>query len=350
MSDLHPAFVESLATERESLNKRFAQRLRAGARVEPQAFMAHLRDTVNPSIAAVDAVFPERVRGVVVALYEISLELFAASLLGPQAKQPVIAQLWREVLPATAKLLAREPQRVAGSLTNAVHQIASQSGTRPLDWLTRLHEVASECTSVDQLLDAGKIIAWQSGMVQYRSAALQTVLRMPHNVAVRALRLPATTSAQQLKATVDRSTRNLWWRWNSNGGQTDGKPELKVVAAVGAFRGFGGPFLRPPTIRCQDNHLFVSDGMFEWQLLADAFGTLFQRVGDALPAAEREQAARQGSDRNAEINRKGEVSWGNDNARFPHLADATSSACDGSTLGVTIATSHHVFLIGRSGA
>ena len=69
--------------------------------------MEHLCGTVNPLIGSVHAVLPERVRGVVVALYDVSLDLFAASLLGPEATLPFLERLWREVLPAAARSCAR---------------------------------------------------------------------------------------------------------------------------------------------------------------------------------------------------------------------------------------------------
>ena len=284
------------------------------------------------------------------ALYDVSLDLFAASLLGPEAKLPFLERLWREVLPAAARLLAREPQRVAGALNNATYQIASQPGTRPNEWLDRMAKLASDCDSVDQLLDLGKILAWQSGMVQFRAAALQRARNIPHELALRAMGQPATTSPRQLAALLDRLAFDPWVRCEANAGSSASLPVLKVVAAVGAFRGFGGLFLRPPTIRCQDKRWFVSDGTSDWQMLADLYGTMFQRVGDAAPPAKGAARSKTSQgDNDASIDREGKMRWGNRDTRFPHLASPTSFACDGVTFGVTISTSHHVYLISRNG-
>jgi hypothetical protein len=83
-------------------------------------------------------------------------------------------------------------------------------------------------------------------------------------------------------------------------------------------------------------------------MLADAFGTLFQRVGDAAPGKKRSKKSASPSTE-ATIDLQGKVRWGNWNAHFAQLANPTSFACDGVTLGVTISTSHHVYLISRHG-
>ncbi|HEX4588801.1 MAG TPA: hypothetical protein VH120_02650, partial [Gemmataceae bacterium] len=84
--EIHPALGDALRADREALNARFARRQRAGARIDDAAFQEHLRTTVNDLIGVVAAVRAERVRAVVNAMFEVSLDLFAAGLLGPGAK------------------------------------------------------------------------------------------------------------------------------------------------------------------------------------------------------------------------------------------------------------------------
>ena len=192
-------------------------------------------------------------------------------------------------------------------------------------------KLAPDCDSVDQLLDLGKILAWQSGMVQFRAAALQTARNIPHGLALRAMGQPATTSPQQLAALLDRLAFDPWVRCEVNAGSSASLPVLTVVAAVGAFRGFGGLFLRPPTIRCQDKRWFVSDGTSDWQMLADSYGTMFQRVGDATPPAKgaKRSKTRQG-DNDASIDREGKFvgetrTPGFHASRIPLVLPATGS-------------------------
>jgi hypothetical protein len=111
----------------------------------------------------------------------------------------------------------------------------------------------------------------------------------------------------------------------------------------GAFIGFGGPFFRPPVVEAHDERLFASDGRSQWELLADACGIWLRRVGEA-PA--RHLAAASRSD--VSVGR-GVIRWGKASLAVPHLADVSSFALGGSTLAMTIPTSHHIFLYSQRG-
>jgi hypothetical protein len=342
---LHPAFAELLERERDQLNARYRQRQQVGVRLDAEAFLTHVRDGIQPLFCAVDQVFPERSRSIVMPLVEISLDLFAAGLLGPEPSMPWVNRLWHEVLPQTARLLAREPQRVAGSLCNAVIQLAGQPHARPAEWMEGMAAVAPWVDATQLLLNAGAVLAWRAGMVQYRAPALAVARQLPLPIALRVLGLPASTAPAQLERVLERYGRNPWFRPAIPADQVDGEAIVQV-ALVGAFRGFGGLFVRPPRVRCSGHQWLVSDDHGEWQFLADAYGTLLQRVTETsapMPPAPRGVAG-------GEIDRRGVVRWRGQQQAFPHLAEATSFACDGTTLAVTIPTSHHVFLLSRPGA
>ena len=341
--ELHPSFVEALREDREALNARFAARRLAGEQLDGDALMEHLLTAVEPLVHAVHGVRPERARGIVVPLFDASLDLLAASLVGPQAKSPHVTRVWRELLPAAAKLLAREPLRVAGCLSNAVAHLISQRSARPEAWIERMTEVAPYCQSVSQLLDCGKVAAWQAGAVQYRPAALRTASTLPPSVALRVLGLPLETPAEALPAAIERLHKNPWLTVDD--ALDGGRPlSLEHVGQAGAFRGFGGEFLRPPTVAVDQGRLFASDGQSTWQLFADAYGTWLHRV-----AGGPQPLPKSGHHLEITVERDGTVRWGNLSARFAHLAAPRSFAGDGATLAVTTATSHHVFLIGMTG-
>ncbi len=83
----------------------------------------------------------------------------------------------------------------------------------------------------------------------------------------------------------------------------------------------------------------VSDGELTWRLLADTFGAVLLRLQEALPPDTGRQAA--------SVDARGTVHWDHDVASFLELDGATSQACDGQTLAVTLSTSHHVFVLAR---
>jgi hypothetical protein len=335
----HPAFVEILRADRASFNRRFAQRQRAGARIDDTAFGQHLRTTVNALVADVAKLLPERVRAVVNALFDVSLDLFAAGLLGPSMKHPHVASAWREVLPQTTKLLARDPMRIAGSLSNAVDHMAAHRSARPPEWIALMRDLSPHCDTMPLWLDAGKVAAWRAGMVQYRSAALRLIRALPWELAVRCMGAPVNLTELDWHKCLERLESDRWF--SPVAAKADATSmALRIVGITGGFRGFGGPCLRPPTVTASDGALFVSDGDAIWQLLTDAFGTFWQRV----PTVPAPSAAPLVSSK-VVVDSAGQVAWNGTEHEFSELAEASSYASDGETLALTLPTSHLVFLV-----
>lgn len=339
MTDIPQAVIALLDAHRDALNDRFAARRRGGAKIDAAAFLAHVRDAVGPLVAAVHARLPERAPAVLVSLYDASLDLFAASLLGPESKLPAMPRVWAELLPNAVTLLAREPVSLVGCLCNALFQVAQQRGTRPEGWVERLKAALPHCTAITDVLDAGVVAAWQAGMPQFREPALAAAERMKSKLAAVALGLPDDTTAEAVGDTIASLKRNRWFRV----GSTAQPLGLSPVGHAGAFTGFGGPFPRPPSVGCVGGRLVASVGnASHWQMVADAYGVWFRRVEDigSKPEALPEEVA---------VDAKGTVRWGKATFKAPHLAGHTGVACDGETLAVTIPTSHHVFLFARVG-
>lgn len=329
--------ARALEAAREPLNARFAEaRLRLPG-LEAGRFASHLRQTVAPIIAAVDAAKTGSVHQVLEVLYGLSLELMGAELLGPQARYPALDAGWRELLPAVAPLLAAQPQRVASSLSNALYNLSVTAGARPEEWLESMVAAAAGIADVDTLLQAGQVAAWRRGMAHYREAALDLLAGLPAPQACLALGLPpqptldGTELAGRLRANPWHTTETLLGR------QT---PTLGVVAVVGGFRGYGGPFLTPPRIDAADGELYLRDAESSWLLRADGFGSALHRL-DQAPAP-----ARQPDLGGFSIDHDGTVRRGELTASIPKLGGHASAAGNETTLAVSLPYSHRVFLLG----
>lgn len=342
-ADLHPALAAALRADRELLNQRFAARQRAGARIDEPAFQEHLRTTVNELVRGVAGVQPERVRAVVQSLFDLSLDLFAAGLLGPRTKHPHVAAAWRVVLPCAARLLARDPTRLAGCLSNAVDYLAAQPLARPTAWIESMKDLSPHCDSVPLWLEVGKVAAWRAGLVQFRPAALKLLRELPPALAKRSLGVSDDVPEPAWRERLDRLDSDRWYSPAAD--WADAGRTLRLVRTAGGFRGFGGPCLRPPHVAAHNGELLVSDGDATWQLLADMFGTFWHR----LPAAA-SKPSDAATASNVSLDSAGRIAWDGMQATFAELAGAGSFACDGHTLAVTLPTSHHVFLVARSTA
>lgn len=340
--DIHPAFAEVLRSDREALNQRFRLRQRGGAKIDESAFHLHLKTTVNDLVDKVALANAERVRATANGLFDVSLDLFAAGLLGHQTKHPHIVAAWRDVLPQAITLLARDPVRVAGCLSNAVDHLAAHGRGRPGEWIEIMARLTPACHSIPQWLDVGIVAAWRAGLVQYRSAALRVARELPWTLSASCLGTGNGPSEADWRAQLERLDADRWYRPQPEPTAAISR-SLRIVRMTGGFRGFGGPCLRPPTVRSQAEGLFVSDGVGAWQLLADAFGTYWRRISE-FPRTSKVSAA----PHNVSLDAAGQVTWVSEHRSFAELAEASSYACDGQTLAVTLPTSHHVFLVARA--
>ena len=139
--------------------------------------------------------------------------------------------------------VAREPSRVAGSITNALYNLSRTPGARPKDWWSTDFHL---CQSVAEFLDYGIILAWRCGMPQYRRSALEKAKSLLPELAANALGLPQTTTPERLTDVIRNLTNNPWIL--PQDALQNAKRQLKIVATAGAFRGFNGQFLAPPKV------------------------------------------------------------------------------------------------------
>jgi len=328
----------ALARQRDAFNARFAA-ARSASPLDSDAFGDHLATVVEPIVASVAAIFAEKVDAVTAALFDVSLELFAAKLLGPDAKESWVTEAWRRLLPSLPLLVAREPDRTAACVSNAIVNLSGTDGARPEFWIDRILAVGPVCSSVHSLLDCGAVAAWQAGMAHYRAGALDAAGRIPPPLAARSLGLDAGTSAERMAQILGRLRDDPWLIPAQAAEPTNSARALTIVRRVGAFRGFGGPFLRPPSVSCSGLELVVSDGEGAWRMLADACGAVLIRI------QERPSGPGNGA---AKIDAHGRIRWGDESADFPELAGAQTYAAAGHTLAVTLPTSHQVLLLAKT--
>jgi len=328
----------ALARQREALNARFALACGPGGAIDPESFLEHLAKVVDPIVRRIADVMAERVDSVTAALFDVSLELFAAKQLGPEAKQSSISQAWEQLLGGLPTLLAREPRRLAASISNALANLAATPGARTEWWIERLLAIGPECATVETLLECGKVLAWQSGMVRWRAGALNTAERLPPHLSARALGLEPQTSADELARAIGRLRHDPWLTTAQALQPLDGPRELRLVGRVGEFRGFGGVFLRPPNVGCRGRSLFALDGEGTWELLADAYGSGFLRTSQSVTTK---------PDQTVHISADGRVQWGSDTATISELCGPRSYCVAGDSLAVTLISSHHLYLLAR---
>jgi hypothetical protein len=329
------AFARVLAENRERFNAQFAAVTRIH-QIDAEDFNAVLRRTLTPIVESVDRTRPERTMLVADKLFPLALELVGKKLLGPGAKQPLIEEAWRRIFVASPHLLALATGQFAGVVTNAMHNLSLTPNVRLGEWIGIMSEAAPLCGSLEEFRNAGHVAAWRCGMAHFRETALKTADSLPLKILEMVLQTPPEISVTHELMQLRNNP------WHHAGLASSSRKELAVVAAPGAFRGFGGQFISPPRVILSEGRFVVADDENSWTLHADAFGATFIPLGKTDFAGVRQA---RGISIGASIDKTGTVQFAGEQTTFPAFSGHTSLATDGRTLAITVAFSHSVYLL-----
>lgn len=270
-------FAEYLEANRITLNHEVAAAARQSSGFDAAGFAEVLRTSVAPIVDAVERLGTGFVVVVSETLFRVALDLCAQ-----RRFDGAVREGWDRVLPAVAPQLTADPRRIVASVTNALDSLERAPGARPGQWIDLLLGLAAHASTVDDLLRGGQVAAWRSGMAAYRRDALDIATELEPRLAAAALGLADTTPPGTVAEIVDRLHADPWF----DPSVSDDPPAARPTIEVGAFRGFGGAFLRPPTIvAASDAPVLVTDGVATWAVFADAFGSALVRTGSGSGAA-----------------------------------------------------------------
>jgi hypothetical protein len=267
------AFAEHLAANRDAINQAVLAAARQSTAFDATAFAEILRDTVAPIVDAVDQQGDGFVGVVSQALIEIALDLSAQGRFDGAVRDG-----WLVLLPRLVGPLTVDPRRVIASVTNALDTLDRSPGAQPDRWIARMVAVTACAAGPDELLAAGQVAAWCSGMAAYRSQALDVADALAPAVAAAAL---GCSGADDLAPVLERLRADPWFDPTAPSVVSGGVAGVR--REVGAFRGFGGTFLRPPVLVAVDEHVRVTDGAESWLVFADAFGSAVVRAPGPAP-------------------------------------------------------------------
>ncbi len=253
-------FADLLAAGRPHFNRRVAEARRRYPGFDTEAFGGFLSTAADAVVHAVITHSPDRAGPVALAVFDLALELTAHKHTGALARQ-----VWIDVAPHHAALLAQQPAAALGMLTNAALHLQKVRGVRVADWLAWMAQLAPQIDTLQQLTVVGQICAWRAGMAHFRQGAIAAAAQLPE-----ALALAAFGASEGDWPTVrDALLGDPWWT-----------PEAAVrqrAAAgmeIGSFTGFGGEFSEPPEVRPAQQGFWVRSGERHALLMADACGAV----------------------------------------------------------------------------
>ena len=211
------------------------------------------------------------------------MQLVAEKLAGPAATSSGINSVWTEVFPSISRLIATAPRRILGALGNAAHHLEATPGTRSDAWRSSLVSRATRCETADELLIVSQVLAWRSGLAHLRNSAIAAADALPPDLALEIFNAPDGTSWPDVRAA---HLADPWFGYDLN---RQPLAASKLTRRIGAFRGFGGPFISPPVATQSGSHILIRSGDEAWILIGDAFGATLHRAApeeivEALPA------------------------------------------------------------------
>jgi hypothetical protein len=331
------AFASGLRSGRAEFNAQFAEARRRYPELDAEAFAGFLQTAADPVVRAVASALPERGVEAVRAIYDAALELVGQRIVGPCARRPFVEEGWKRVLPAAASLLATSPAGVVAAVSNALHRLGTTAGARPAQWIEEMERLAPRCREVDSLLKLGQVAAWRAGLAHFRQGAIAAADTVPETLALAAVGAPASARWADVR---QRLLANPWFDPSNPEDQLIAAP-VRVAAQVGAFRGFGGLFTKPPRVTAAGEHFLVCSGEEGWLLTADAFGATFHRATvDESATAQRSSGLPSG----LEI-AGSKIAWQGNRFEIPALGELTSAAANAATLAVTSSLTHSVVLV-----
>jgi hypothetical protein len=329
------AFARALRARREHFNALFDAAFHADPTLDPEHFSRHLCLTLHNVAESAISADPGRADELVEALYIFSLELFGKKLLGPESHHPVVTALWERLFPRIGRLIAAAPQTVVASLCNAATRISSESTAVAARWLTELEATSDLCTAPTELLDSGLVLAWRLGLAHYRESAIELWRKLPEKLKLPLLGMKDDTPAFKT-GDLEAGLSDPWFCLAASSASK--QRELRIAGVVGGFRGFGGQFIEPPLVAKEEGTLIAFDGQGCWSIHADIYGMTLKRMGNCRGRME-------GSNSQFTIDASGKVRYGEQYARFPDLANASSSASTAYTLAATLPHSHHIYIV-----
>ena len=330
---MHDAFIRALESRRESLNARFAYARRVNRRLDPDAFQNYLVTCVDPVVAALhehgssDAEIEE----LTVMLFGLSLDLVGRDLAGPGARHTAISFLWRELLPRVPAHLVAGGRDFVAALSNGAHNIATHATADAMGWLDRMEDLAARCRDVEELLRLGQVLAWRFGMAHLRDSAVGEWAKLPEGLRRSALDVDPGADL----GAVEAGLADRWWRPSA---EPIGARTPRMVASVGGFRGFGGPFTCPPGVLEVEGQLYALDNQYCYSIHEDCFGATLLRCGTSIP----DGPSRGGA---FAVAKDGGVRHGSQLLKFPLLHGVESWASSSDTLAIATTTSHNVTLV-----
>lgn len=334
------ALRDALAARRDELNLRFARARARQPKLDGDRVLIELADVLQ----RLDSGAPLSA-DLVTTIFDLVLLHTARDTL---ATRPGLRALFVTALADAAfrRLALARPTQLLPALSNAIENL----GARGADFVDRLVAVSQLTDSVEALLAAGGVAAWSLGEPRLRAYAFAQAASLPSAVWLAAFGGGELTAKDAVAALGHEGWRHPDPKRGGPWSTSDGK--YAVVARLGGYTGFGGPFEKPPKLVVTDadvagdrHHFHVVSGEQLFRVDADLFGARIRPVNPAQVGTVRPAlalAARRANGLAFQLLRDGTLDVDGKTHELPELGGATSYLGRERLVLVTLGDSYRV--------
>lgn len=285
--------------------------------LEASALSSWMVQVIEPTLQVIAVQNPEQIPTVFKAFFNELLKILGGSAHSYIENEYRAAWLMLQVMP---NLLAMQPLRVLKAVNGAIDSIRDHQPEQVSAWTENMGKLAPHCSTLDEFLNCGRIVAWSLGLAHLRDKAI---------VACKGLKPTLKTQIQQqcLQGSVLETVLSSAWHNIT-------QPEFSGEA--GGFIGYGGNFTQVPLVALVNDHIVATDHKTCNVLYADSFGkVLLPEVPYPIESVVQKV--------NLQAWWRFVEKYGKNIIGFE---DVSSSVMLNSTLVLTRATSYHLYIFG----
>lgn len=259
--------VRLLRDKRELCNLRFSAASVRYPSLFPDRVKALIHEVMQPVIKGLEMLDPAEHDRIFDQVYDILLDLEGSGRM--QAAGDVYRQTLMLIPSMAHTVWADGDVLLIRHLIRAATTIHSGYPQATPVWIEAMGRAMPHCGTAAQVLDAGRVCAWMSGLAHLREHALKALDRLCKEGVTAIFYSPRDTTIDRARFETDPwyDPRDAW-----SMAQAD-EPVFRY--RTGGFQGQGGPFLRPPVSASLDGRCVVTDGESVLRVFADAFGVSF---------------------------------------------------------------------------
>ena len=299
--------VELLKRESENLNQTLKSFRTTCGNLDTEKIPVWFKEVIEPVFIEVNAVDADKSMRVFRELYRFMLQQLVSRADDRRARSCAL------LLKENPRLAAAHSSKLLSQLFLAQSRIEKHSQSAANEWLSVMGQIMPLTDDMNELLAAGRVAAWRCGMAHLRGLICDT-----EKVCKQIQKIIFSDQNIDLKENFK--------RWSS-------KDETEPLA-VGGFTGLDGQFCYPPMVALDGEKLFAFDGQKFAVLFVDRFGAVFHDCPPHL-----KENLRFNKKRPANIPAKAREI-------IKSYNDLTSWVYHDSTLYLTLASSHSIFVFG----